>query len=149
MSETQKSPHVSRSAAQVLIFDDDLAALPIPLPPPPGLQLHVFERADDCLALVTRLEPVAVFMDFHMKSALKGDEAVRMLRAHFGPDLLLIGISSSPSLNRELTRAGCQLALVKGVFLRDLASLGELIALWRPEGAPSSSGAAGQDLKGS
>lgn len=108
---------------RVLIFDDDLFDLRAQLARP-SLHISLYDRADDCLTLVETWQPNVVLMDFHMRSPLKGDQAVRLLRDHFGPDLLIIGISSAPSLNLKLLQAGANRAHQKNTLpalLEDLA----------------------------
>lgn len=86
------------------------------LPTLSGIELEVHDRADDCVSLVSRRRPRYVLMDFHMRSSLKGDEAVQRLRAHFGPELPILGISSAPSLNQKLLLAGANRTVQKNHF---------------------------------
>lgn len=98
---------------RVLICDDDLYDVTAQLPVPAELDVQVLDRADDCVEQVLSWHPQAVLMDFHMRSALKGDEAVRLLRASCGSDLLIVGISSASSLNHRLQQAGANFVVPK------------------------------------
>lgn len=98
---------------RVLICDDDLYDVAAQLPVPQALEIQVMDRADDCVEQVLTWQPHAVLMDFHMRSPLKGDEAVRLLRASYGQTLLIVGISSASSLNHRLQQAGANFVVPK------------------------------------
>jgi len=118
---------------RILIFDDDIARSPERLIIPPSLEVRIVDRADECLELVASFRAASVFMDFHMNSSLKGDEAIRRLRAYYDKDALtIIGISSAPSLNQRMIEAGANRAIPK----KDLPDALFELGLEAEEGPP-------------
>ncbi len=113
----------------VLIFDDDVAAGPGAYHFPDALNVRIYDRADDCLRLVSQLRPDVVLMDYHMSSSLKGEHAIRQLRIRYSIDALpIIGISSAESLNQKMMAAGANRAVVKKQLQELLLELAEALS---------------------
>lgn len=122
-----------KPSRHILIFDDDLYDVRDKLPQPPGVTLHVCDRADDCVSQVQAQSPRFVLMDFHMRSGLKGDDAVTLLREAYGQTLHIVGISSAPSLNHRLQLAGANQTVQKNHVVRLLEELAAIIAIEQEE----------------
>ena len=103
---------------RVSIFDDVIAARKEAFAIP-GLVVEVYPHADDAVALCTIGErPDVVFMDFSMGTEHhSGAEAVTALRGA-GFTGRIVAISSDPSANDEMRRAGADDALDKKAHLR-------------------------------
>lgn len=141
------SPGSSPAPGQVLrvaIFDDVVAARAEQFHIP-GLTVEVFADADDVVAICTAVAADTgdaydyVFMDFALGSDHKvGDDATRELRAA-GFRGKIIAISSDPSANDKMRKAGADDSLAKKAHLRSyLVHLGQqhLAALGQGEPAP-------------
>ena len=98
---------------RVLIFDDvlfhrqgDFAVS--------GAELRFFKHADDAVALVSRLVPDLVLMDYAMDARLSGDEAITQLRGRWPSGALrIVGISADGGSNRMMLAAGADDAVLK------------------------------------
>ncbi|ACY17306.1 response regulator [Haliangium ochraceum] len=102
---------------KVAIFDD-VVALRGETFHIPGMDVDVYEHADDAVEMCRACGHDVVFMDFAMGADRKrGDEAITALRASgFGGRI--IAISSDPSANVEMRQAGADGALAKKAHLR-------------------------------
>jgi DNA-binding response OmpR family regulator len=108
----------------ILIFDDDVADDPAAYGVTPRLSIRVFDRADDCLALIDEYAAQLVFMDYHLRSGMKGEEAVRLIRRVWPPGTLtVVGISSSRDLNARIEAAGADESFLKPQLPERLAVL--------------------------
>lgn len=121
----------------VLIFDDELHARAHQYRLP-HTDLHVFEHADDALALVKQRRPQIVLMDYSMRGEQSGAEAMATLnqyRKRSSCPLHLVGISRSSDSNRHLLAAGADDAIpkthVRG-YLQRLVERMTLAALPKP-----------------
>ncbi len=110
---------------KVVIFDDVVFARGETFNLP-GLDVHVFEHADDAVALAEGLVPEIVLMDYSMgPDHQSGAEAVSALRsANYAG--AIVAISSDPAANDEMIAAGANEKLAKKALMRSyLASLAE------------------------
>ena len=83
-----------------------------------GLEVHVFEHADDAPAIAESLAADIVFMDFSMGSEHdSGAQAVSALRAG-GFAGKIVAISSDPAANGEMVAAGANDQLAKKALMR-------------------------------
>ncbi len=102
-------------SATVFLFDDELHARAHQYRLP-GVDLHVFEHADEALRLVKQRCPQIVLMDYSMRGEQSGAEAMAALhhyRKSSGVLLHLVGISRSSDSNRYLLAAGADDAIPK------------------------------------
>ena len=108
---------------KVLIFDDVIFARGETFNLP-GLDVHVFEHADDAPAITEGLVADIIFMDYSMgPDHCSGAEAVRALRES-GFRGTIVAISSDPAANGEMVAAGANDQLAKKALMRSyLASL--------------------------
>jgi len=108
---------------KVIVFDDVVFARGETFNLP-GLEVHVFEHADDAPAIAEGLSAELVFMDFSMGSNHQsGAEAVRALR-DAGYSGKIVAISSDPDANDSMQAAGADEKLAKKALLRSyLAAL--------------------------
>lgn len=98
---------------RVLVFDDELVVHTDFLA---HLDADFVYRknADDALADVEAVRPDLVLMDFSMNAKLSGADAVALLRAHYGNDILtIIAISSDTRLNRKMCMVGATIGIAK------------------------------------
>ncbi len=124
------SDDADRDQPRVLVFDDDLVHHPDFLD---GLPVELIYRpdADRCLEDVATHNPDLVLMDFSMRAALNGLQAVERLRSvHPVGGLKIVGISSDSRMNRLMLEAGADDAVVKGALPERFREL--LYLLQRP-----------------
>lgn len=118
----------------VLIFDDELHARAQQYRLP-QTDLHVFEHADDALAIVQQRRPHVVLMDYSMRGEQSGAEAMAALhryRKNSTLPLHLVGISRSSDSNRHLLAAGADDAIPKTHVRGYLQRLVERMTLAAP-----------------
>ncbi len=122
---------------KILIFDDVVFARGETFNLP-GLEVHVFEHADDAVVLADALDADFIFMDYSMgASHVSGAEAVAALRGAGYPKSI-VAISSDPLSNAEMIAVGASEKLATKAMLRSyLANLGAAQA--------SAGGADGED----
>lgn len=102
---------------KVAIFDD-VVALRGETFHIPGMEVEVHPHADDVVTLCAERGYDMVFMDFAMGPEHQlGDEAIAMLRDG-GFRGRIVGISSDPTANLAMQRAGADECLAKKAHLR-------------------------------
>ncbi|MCK6526088.1 hypothetical protein L6R50_00505 [Myxococcota bacterium] len=110
---------------RVVVFDDLLAVGALAEEVPPDVDLRLYDRADDAVAVVRDARPDLVLMDYEMNGLVAGDAAVRALRAAMGGSLAILAISASTRGNQRMLAEGADGVVPKtqvGAFLRARAA---------------------------